>query len=107
MSNQATTTTPKSPNLNPIAKERFRQSPQNISDHRALVESRAFDRAMDFAKLQYMTELANSTHDNNAAMANGWKVRGVEEFCGVMRTLSEHQIIQVVMPNDNLGSNRS
>lgn len=62
---------------------------------------------MDYAKMQYMTQLANGVQDNNTALATGFKLRGVEEFCGVLRTLSEHETIRVVMPDDNLGSNRS
>lgn len=110
MSNQATTTGRQpivAPNLNPTPKERFRSSPNNISEHRALVESRPFDRAIDFAKAQYSLDLAKGCRDNNTALANGWKIQGMEEFCSILKTLSEHVTYAAPVPTDNLGSNLS
>lgn len=77
-------------NLNPSAKTRFQESNQNISDHRAMVESRAFQRACDFALMEYQGQLALVSSENpQLSGAVGLKLAGANEFLMTMRLLSE------------------
>jgi len=90
------------PNLNPSPKAQFRESGENISKHRALLESREFHRAIHYAKTQYWRQLAMATPDNNYAMAMGWKMIGVEEFLAVLMNLSESPPAPSAAVNNNL-----
>lgn len=77
-------------NLNPSPKFRFRESNQNISDHRALVETRTFQRACDYALMEYQAQLAIQASENpQLAGAVGLKLAGANEFLMTLRLLSE------------------
>ena len=73
-------------NLSP--KVRFMQSGDSISKHRALVDSTEFQRAADFALLQYTGTLAQQTTNANESMAMGLKIQGAHEFLQTMRLLA-------------------
>lgn len=91
------------PNLNPSPKQRFMQSPDNISKHRELVESREFQRALDYATLEYQLLLAREVQANpQMAGGQGFKLTGATEFTAVLRTLSEMPRLDRVIPQDNL-----
>lgn len=91
------------PNLNPTPKNRFRESGQNISEHRAMVESRQFQRACDFAALEYSSALAAMVSENpqNAAYA-GLKLCGFMEGLYMLRAMSEAPRVVVRTPPANL-----
>ena len=75
---------------NPSPKTRFQESIDNISKHRDLIEMREFQRASDFAMLQYQLELANAANGNvNLAAAAHMKLCGAQEFLLVLRNLGE------------------
>lgn len=87
---QPIASTPKPPNLNPLPKSRFRESPNNISEHRTMVESRPFARAVDFALLQYQALVTQTVSENpNLASVAGFKLTGAAEFVQTLKTLSE------------------
>lgn len=90
------------PNFNPTPKFRFRESGDNISKHRALLEQREFDRAIDFALLQYQLEAASQVKDANGACALGYKILGVQEFVQTLKTLSEISPMPPRVPDQNL-----
>lgn len=78
------------PNLNPMPGDRFRDSPNSISEHRAMVESRPFQRAVDFAMLEYQAVLAREVQSApTMAAGQGFKLCGVYEFIAVLKTISE------------------
>lgn len=91
------------PNLAPTPKFRFRESPNNISEHRTMIESRPFQRAIDFALLNYQLAVAQTVTDNpqNAAYA-GLKMAGVQEFLFMLKTLSEEPRIVRTVKEENL-----
>lgn len=75
---------------NPSPKKRFQESTDNISKHRDLIQSREFQRACDFAILQYASRLQDETNGNlNAAAAAHLRMTGAQEFLWTMRNLSE------------------
>lgn len=90
------------PNFNPSPKTRFRSSGDNIKAHRDLMEQHAFDRALDFACLQYQTQAASRVQDANGALALGYKILGVQEFIATLKMLSEEPPQIVTEPPANL-----
>jgi hypothetical protein len=75
---------------NPQPKARFQESSQNISKHRDMVESTEFQRACDFALLQYTALMTQTALDNfNIAAACHFKLAGAQEFILTLRTLAE------------------
>lgn len=75
---------------NPSPKTRFQESIDNISKHRDLIQTREFQRASDYAMLQYQVELAGQTNGNvNLAAAAHMKLCGAQEFMLVLRNLGE------------------
>jgi len=77
------------PTFNPSPKTRFRESGDSISKHRALLESGEFQRALDYALLEYQLQAAAQVRDTNAALAFGYKMIGVQEFISTLKLLSE------------------
>lgn len=90
------------PVINPSPKHRFRESGDNISKHRALLEMREFDRALDFAVLQYTLQASSRVGDANGAVALGYKLLGVQEFIATLKTLSEVVPVPTQTVNENL-----
>ena len=93
---------PQAAPLNPSPKARFQQAPDNISKHRALVDSKEFQRACDFALLQYQAELSQRIVDGTNAAANYFRMLGAQEFIQTMRLLSESTPRVTVVDPDNL-----
>ena len=90
------------PNFTPSPKLRFRLSGDNIKKHHELLELREFDRALDFAMLEYQHQLALNTRDANGACEAGYKMKGVQEFVYLLKTLSEEQKVNPVIVPSNL-----
>jgi hypothetical protein len=83
---------PESVKYNPLktAKDRFLENPANITNHRALVDSAAFQRACDTATIEYGRRLADESSRNpNLSGANGMKQAGMTEFLLIFIALSE------------------
>jgi hypothetical protein len=76
-------------NTYPSPKQEFLESNDNVSAHRRMVDSREFQRALEFAQREYMGFAASTVKDNNGAMAVGWKIQAVTEFCYMLQMLSE------------------
>jgi hypothetical protein len=75
---------------NPPPKKRFQESEQRIKDHRDLVQSPAFEQALDFALLQYQSQLAQVDLQNfNLAASCHLRMLGAQEFVQVLRNLAE------------------
>lgn len=78
------------------------ESADNVSKHRALVDSRQFERGADFAMLEYTSQLAQQTDSQYAAMAGGLKMQGALEFLAIFKKLAE---APVTAPKLTLSSN--
>lgn len=70
-------------------KGRFLQSAENISRHRAMLETREFERAADFSMNQYCASLSETVKDANTAVAAGFKLQGAFEYANTFKMLSE------------------
>lgn len=79
------------PVTNPTSKARFLESSDNISKHRDLVDSTTFQRACDFAMLQFSMAVATTpmTAEDVSIGAAGLKLRGAHDFLSIFRNLSE------------------
>ena len=91
------------PITSPSPKQLFLQSVDNISKHRDMLENRVFERAVDYALMQYQLQLSAWTTENpqNAAYA-GLKMCGAQEFLHTLRTLSEVPALPTPPANQNL-----
>lgn len=76
-------------NLNPDPKDRFQSIDGNVSKHKKLLEDHSFERAIDFAILQYNRELANRNTDQYQAIKMAAKLEAIQEFVLILRTLAE------------------
>lgn len=75
---------------NPTPKNRYQQIKDAVSVHRELVSNPLFERAIDFALLQYQTALTSTmTADFNGAAGAGMRMLGAHEFVTILRNLSE------------------
>ncbi len=94
------------PNLTPIKnpspRELFRESADNITQHRNLVDSVPFGKAVQFGLLEYQIMLANQTRDANSALAVGYKLQGAIELLSVIRNLAESPLATAKMPSQQL-----
>lgn len=93
------------PVVNPSPKARFQESTDNVSRHRTLVDSKEFQRAIDFALLQFGLALATQplSQEEFQIGAAGLKLRGVHDFISILRNLSETpKPLAIVNRNDNL-----
>ena len=94
-------------NLSP--KARFLLVKKFIADHRNMVDTDAFQRAIDCAEAQYvhrLCELAptsiSASSNEIAAAACFQRIMGMHEFVGIMRNLSETPPKPVATESDNL-----
>jgi hypothetical protein len=78
---------------NPTPKQRFQESNDNISKHLKLVDSHEYQRAIDFAMLEYVDSTLSSIRDQGTAMIAGIKLLGAHEFLREFRDLSEVQTL--------------
>jgi hypothetical protein len=92
-------------NYNPTAKQRFRESADNISRHKALLEMHEYERARDFSQLEYLQQVAQSIRDTNSALAAGYKLQAVFEYQNTFQRLHDQATVSPTMMNDNLPSN--
>lgn len=91
------------PTINLSPKGRFLQSNDNVSRHRAMLETREFERASDFSMVQYCASIAESVRDANTALAAGFKLQGAFEYAHTFRNLSEQaKVPSIPAKADNL-----
>jgi len=78
-------------NVNPSPGTRFRASNDNISKHRDLVDSREFQRALDFAKLEMLDQITRGrpVQGMNDYAIMGLEMVGAMHFCDILLHLSE------------------
>lgn len=93
------------PSFNPSPKQRFRERANNIALHKDLLALPEFERAIDFAVLEYHRKVSAEIKDTNSALAAGYKMQAVTEFLDVLRTLTEFRVPIGQMVNDNLQGN--
>ncbi len=86
----------------PYPKIRYQAPKDAVTTHRDLVASAVFERAIDFALLQYAAELSNADLNLNAMAGVALRQRGAQEFVRVLRNLAESQTITSVRVDDNL-----
>lgn len=78
-------------------------SANNISEHQAMLESRTFQRAVDFTTLQYAMFLAQKVSDEPTyATTAGIKLAGMHEFMHSMKLLGIKPQVPVIVPTGNL-----
>lgn len=91
------------PAINPTPKQRFQESPDNISKHKALLENRELQRAIDFSLAEYSAQLALTVSENpNLATVAGLKSTGVHEFLMTFKMLATNPPKPVHTPSQNL-----
>ena len=93
------------PSFNPSPKQRFREHANNITLHKDLIAMPEFERAIDFAMLEFNRKVSAEIKDTNSALAAGYKLQAVNEFIEVLRTLTEQRTPSQVVVNDNLSGN--
>lgn len=88
------------PVYNPSPKARFAESDQSVTKHRDMVTDRTFERAADFALLEYHALLCRK--EQNPAFI-GLKLMGAQEFLQTMRLLAEKEELRPIAKiQDNL-----
>lgn len=93
--------TPVSPNPSP--RVRFQAIPNAITQHKALLEKPEFDRAADYALMEYNRLTAEQVRDGNSAMAMGFKLQGALEYLQTLKTLAEAAPVMMARKDlDNL-----
>lgn len=75
--------------VNPLPKTRYQSNATVIREHREMVDSMVFQRAVDMALLQYQAELCGRNGDMSAAAGSHFKATGALEFLHILKTLSE------------------
>jgi len=75
---------------NETPKERFQNSGLSVGNHRNIVDNADFQKACDFALLEYSHKLAlNASQAPDRSGINGLKLAGAHEFLAEFRNLSE------------------
>jgi len=81
------------PNLTPIKslspREQFREHADSITKHRNLVDLPEFQRAAQYAMLEFQALLSAQVKDANSALAVGYKLQGGLELISILRNLAE------------------
>ena len=88
----------------PTPKIRFQQSADNAAKHRALIESKDFQRGSDYALLEYQNQLSGLSVDGNGAAALHFKMLGAQEFLQTFRLLGDVFVMPKLVDMDNLKS---
>ena len=83
-------------------KARFQESGGNISQHRDLLQNVAFQRAIDWALLQYQRQLCEEQLDMNQSAAAYLKLKGAQEFVRCLFMLAESATMEVTQKIQNL-----
>lgn len=73
-------------------KTRFQESGDNISKHREMLQSREFERAIDWGLLQYSKMLCDEPGDLNQCASKHLRMQGAHEFVRVMFNLAESPV---------------
>jgi hypothetical protein len=91
-----TQNTTKTRPANPTPKHTFLEIPTWISDHRKLLDTPSFQRAIDYASRHYVRSLhgiapSDLTHPNfmAASAMNFQRIQGMHDFIAVLMALSE------------------
>lgn len=74
---------------NPSPKAQFQEVSTNITKHRDMVGTNEFNRATNYALLEYQSMLAKGASTFNECASAHLKVTGALEFIQVMRNLGE------------------
>lgn len=90
---------------NPAPKSRFQESGGNISEHRDLLQGKSFERAIDWALLQYQYELCREKGDLNSSAAKHLRMQGAQEFIDVLKYLAESPTREMASKITNLDHN--
>ncbi len=77
------------PLKNPTPREQFREVNDNITQHRNMVDSPVFGRAVHTALLEYQLNVTKQIGDGASSMAGGYKLQGAIEIMGLLRMLAE------------------
>lgn len=75
--------------INPSPRTRFQSKPANLTNHRSMIDSEAFERASDAALAEYCLSLADQVRDGNTALAAGFRLLGAHEAFNVLKTLAD------------------
>jgi len=90
--------------MNLTPKARFQQSENSLSAHKRMIESKEFERAADFAMLEYQRAVMQSpAGPGDSPGANYFRLLGAQEFLQQLRNLADqHQPVPRIMdPNLN------
>lgn len=100
------TTTPiVQPEYNPSPRARYQAGLGNLTAHKSLLEITAFDRAVDFALMQYVSDLSEQAAQAADAVSVGYRLKGAKEFISVLKTLAAQPKQTTRTPiTDNLSS---
>jgi hypothetical protein len=97
------------PTITLSPKQRFQRIRNAVSDHRAMLEVPAFERALDSAEAEYvhrLCELApkdvDSSSNIGASAACFQRILGMHEFVSVLKKLSENPTVPKFVTQDNL-----
>jgi hypothetical protein len=94
------------PVINPSPKTRFMRTAEHCSKHRALVDLHEFERASDYAMLEYAARLSATTEPALASVT-ALKIQGAHEFLQTFRNLAEPAArFSAPVISDNLNHNQ-
>lgn len=103
MATPATIKAPPAPfNPNRTPKQRFQEMSQWIGEHRQMVDSIPFTRAIDYAMLQFQQMVTSNITNGEGAGSAGLRMQGAQQFLDILRNLSEKPVPPVTRPDDNL-----
>jgi len=80
------------PVINPSPKKRFTDYKAYVDAHRELMQKPEVQRGLDYALMQMLHELSETSLDGNSSAANQYKLVGAKEFIRHLKTLAEVQI---------------
>jgi len=87
---------------NPSPKYKFQESADNISKHRDMLQTRAFERALESAMAEYQFRLCEEEGDVNKSAASYLKLKGAHEFVKTLKFLAESPVVSVTNQIMNL-----
>lgn len=90
--------------VNPSPKTRFQEQKALVDQHKRLIERNDLQTSIDYALLQYQSQLVGMSDvlNGNSAAASHFRLLGAHEFIQVFKTLAEQHVPTVVKPQDNL-----
>jgi len=91
---------PEAPNVNPTPKARFLAYAPFVNSHRDLIAKPELQRAIDYALLERLNELAAATVDGSSAAARFYQLQGAVEFATCMKKLSEQPHIRAAVRSE-------